>query len=105
MTISPNSPSTPGSEPDTPWEFLNDDDDTVPIDPPAEEAAMHVEKRRWSWSDVPPGRSATPVHYFEDEDPETPDRSLPRERHDETAPVDELLIRQHYTEPDEVDEV
>ncbi len=97
MTDVPRSPSL---EPDTPWEFLTDDDDRVDEAPTAEEAAMHVEKRRWSWSDVPPGRGTPTVHYLEDEDPEIPDRSETTRRRDETEPVDELLKRQHYTERD-----
>ena len=102
----------PPPNPETPWEFLPDDDvrDELAQEerPPAEADAMHVET-------APPrldqdGRSdrtgsteegGTVVHYFADEHPEIPDTSEPRPASDETAEVEDLLIRQHYLPPDD----
>ncbi len=104
----------PRPNPETPWEFLPDDDIREEVDrerlPPAEADAMHIETRPprldpdidLSLSE-PDEEPEAVVHYFDDEDPEIPDVSEPEPADDETPEVEDLLIRQHYL-PDDSDD-
>lgn len=105
----------PTPEPETPWEFLPDDDVREELSrerlPPAEADAMHVETRPPRLDpdvDLSVGGPTEPapdvVHYFADEHPEIPDVSEPPASTDETPEVEELLIRQHYLPEDEGDD-
>ncbi|NNE96163.1 MAG: hypothetical protein HKN24_09070 [Acidimicrobiales bacterium] len=83
---------------ETPWEFYPDDDLREEPAPAAEDDAMHVE-----FVDGTPFTPASPdavVHYLDDEEPEIPDRSIPRVVDDETPQVDALLVQQHYMTDD-----
>jgi hypothetical protein len=102
----------PSPDPETPWEFLPDDDVreelALEVPPPAEAAAMHVETRPPSLDpDLEQSvadRGEAPsevVHYFADEHPEVPDTSEPQAPTDVTPEVEELLIRQHYLPGDD----
>ena len=103
--------SDPTPNPETPWEFLPDDDIREEVAkeqlPPAEADAMHVETRPPRLDpDVDLSLAETDdagaevVHYFDDEHPEVPDTSEPPVSTDETPEVEDLLIRQHYLPPD-----
>lgn len=102
----------PPPSPETPWEFLPDDDirDELAKEelPPAEADAMHVEtappppESAFDLTiDKPPAKADEVVHYFPDEHPEVPDRSEPRAVAEETPEVEDLLIRQHYLPADD----
>lgn len=90
----------PPPNPETPWEFLEDDEITVELAPAAEDAAMHIEipGRR---SVTEPEQSEVVVHYLDDEHPEVADVSAVPEKAETTAEVEDLFIRQHYLPPDE----
>ena len=106
--------TNPPPNPETPWEFLPDDDIREEVAreqlPPAEADAMHIETRPprldpdidLSLSE-PDDEPEEVVHYFADEHPEVPDVSEPDLPSDETPEVEDLLIRQHYLPPDEGD--
>lgn len=89
----------PPANPETPWEFLPDDDLRSSAPRSAEDEAMHVI-----------GLGADPddddgddvvVHYLEDEHPEIPDPTQPVDDDEHTPQVQELLIRQHYMPADD----
>ncbi len=87
------------ANPETPWEFIPDDETFVEeLSLPAEEAALHVVDPDGK---APLPRSDPPVtvHYMDDEEPEVPDVSQIIEREEVTPEVDALLIRQHYIDP------
>ena len=104
--------TNPPPNPETPWEFLPDDDIREEVAreqlPPAEADAMHIETRPprldpdidLSLSE-PDEEPEEVVHYFDDEHPEVPDVSEPDLESDETPEVEDLLIRQHYLPPDD----
>lgn len=91
------------SEPETPWKFLEHDDDPEPTDRPAEETAMHIDFPDAAVIEPGDGRTEQTVHYFDDEVPEVPDPTVRQRPDDRTPAVDELLIRQHYI-PAEADD-
>lgn len=92
-------PLDPKVNPETPWEFLPDDEvDEDGEELSAEETAMHIE--------VPGERKPLPhadppvvAHYMPDEQPEVYDPTEPVEEMERTPDVDEILIRQHYIDP------
>ncbi len=88
-----NTPS-PRPRAETPWEFYPDDDLREEPGEAPEDEAMHVEfvDKGPKLPDAPP----VVVHYLDDEEPEVPDVSQPRETSDVTPEVDALLIQQHY---------
>ncbi len=86
----------------TPWEFLPGDDEVDSYEDTglsAEEQALHVESKRARRILGEADRQT--VHYQDDEDPETPDRSVRSPRNASPSEVDDLLIRQHYLEPED----
>ncbi len=93
----------PADSSETPWEFLPGDDEIDSYDDngsSAEELALHVEAKR-ARRIVGDAERQT-VHYLDDEEPEIPDRSVRGRVQDSTAEVEDLLIRQHYLDADEV---
>ncbi len=88
---------------ETPWEFLPGDDEVDSYDengPGPEELALHVEtpRRRRVLGEA----DLQTVHYLDDEEPELADRSIRGRNDDDSTPeVEDLLIRQHYLEPDD----
>jgi len=89
------------ANPETPWEFLSEDEQRRPMPPGAEDAAMHVIGFGTDGDDEDEDKVV--VHYLEDEHPEIPDPSEPVEDTEHTANVQDLLIRQHYLPADEAD--
>ncbi len=83
---------------ETPWEFYPDDDLREEPGEAIEDQAMHIEFV--DKSPIIPSGEAPIVHYLDDEEPEIPDRSEPREQTDVTPAVDALLIQQHYIADD-----
>ncbi len=95
----------PTANPETPWEFLDEDQRDVVPNVSAEEAAMHVvdalSESALSESTLSEADPAVVVHYREDEHPEVPDRSIPVDSEEKATDVEDLLIRQHYLPADE----
>ena len=90
------------ANPETPWEFLSEDDQRRPMPPGAEDAAMHV-IGFGDDDEEEDGEEKVVVHYLEDEHPEIPDPSEPVEDNEHTGTVQDLLVRQHYLPADEAD--
>lgn len=91
----------PVPNPETPWEFLPDDDADEPEGRSAEDEAMHLVGLGMPVVDPEVPETDVVVHYLDDEHPELPDKSVKQRRDDETPEVESLLIRQHYMTPDE----
>ncbi|MFT7598064.1 MAG: hypothetical protein ACI8TP_000985 [Acidimicrobiales bacterium] len=87
----------PITNPETPWEFLDEDQQGAETALSAEEAAVHIfDPLADQIVSLLDEDATVVVHYTSDEHPEIIDRTVPLVDHETTAEIDDLLIRQHY---------